>query len=144
MEWCCEGAGREHDPVLVGKVSPGGVRALVKPVFGEGSAVVNVEIHETIEKEGLPLSGAAEGDAMAGRAALARKELQELRQLQAQGKNLAYSIAIVYAALGERDQAFHWLEVAYKSRNGVLILLKTDPTMDPLRNDPDSPNCCAR
>lgn len=87
-------------------------------------------------QEGLPLAGPAVGDAMAGRSALARKELQELRQLQTQGRDLAYVLAVVYATLGDRDQAFHWLEVAYKSRNGSLILLKTDPAMDPLRNDP--------
>jgi hypothetical protein len=87
-------------------------------------------------KEGLPLSGPAGGDALAGRSALARKELQELLRLEAQGKSLAYSIAAVYAALGDHDQAFRWLEVAYKLRIGSLILLKTDPAMDPLRNDP--------
>jgi tetratricopeptide (TPR) repeat protein len=86
--------------------------------------------------QGLPLSGRAGGDALIGRSALARKELEGLLQLQSQGKDLAYSIAVVYVNLGKFDQAFHWLDVAYKARNGGLILLKTDPAMDPLRNDP--------
>jgi len=86
--------------------------------------------------EGLPLMGPAPGYAIIGRAAKARKELLELQRLQSQGKHLAYVISIVYAGLGDRDQAFHWLDVAYEAHDGVLILLKTDPTMDPLRSDP--------
>src|SRR6266850_1051399 len=86
--------------------------------------------------EGASLAGAAPGDAMVGRVANARKELLQLQRLEAQGKQLAYLISVVYANLGDRDQAFHWLDVAYKSRNGALILLKTDPAMDPLRSDP--------
>jgi len=86
--------------------------------------------------EGLPLSGRAIGDALAGRTALARKELQELLRLQAQGKNLADAIADIYTALGDRDKAFQWLDVAYRARIGSLILLKTAPLLDPLRSDP--------
>jgi len=39
-------------------------------------------------------------------------------------------------AWGDYDQAFRWFDVAYKARDGSLILLKTDPTPDPLRDDP--------
>lgn len=57
--------------------------------------------------------------------------------LEAQGKNLADTIAVIDTALGDgdHDQAFHWFDVAYKSRIGSLIFLKTDPSMDPLRDD---------
>ena len=87
-------------------------------------------------QEGLQILGPAPGDAIVGRVAKARKELVELQRLEAQGKKLAYSIAVVYASLGDRDQAFHWLEVTYRARDGSLILLKTDPAIDPLREDP--------
>jgi TolB-like protein/DNA-binding winged helix-turn-helix (wHTH) protein len=85
---------------------------------------------------GLPMSGPAPGDAVVGRTAKARKEVLELIRLQAQGRHLAHPIAAVYAGLGEYDQAFRWLDVAYKARDGSLILLKTDPTFDSLRDDP--------
>ena len=71
-----------------------------------------------------------------GRTAKAQKEVLELIRLQAQGKHLAHPIAAVYAGLGDYDQAFRWLDVAYKARDGSLIPLKTDPTLDPLRDDP--------
>jgi len=85
---------------------------------------------------GLPMSGLEPGDATVGRTAKARREVLELIRLQEQGKHLAHPIAAVYAGLGDYKQAFHWLDVAYKARDGSLILLKTDPTLDPLRDDP--------
>jgi TolB-like protein/DNA-binding winged helix-turn-helix (wHTH) protein/Tfp pilus assembly protein PilF len=85
---------------------------------------------------GLPLSGRAGSDAIVGRTTLARKELQDLLKLQGQGKDLAHAIAGVYAGLGDRNEALHWLDVSYKGRNGAMILLKTDPAFDPLRDDP--------
>jgi len=41
----------------------------------------------------------------------------------------------IYAALGEKDQAFEWLEKAYQDHDLGLFFL-TDPVLDPLRDDP--------
>jgi tetratricopeptide (TPR) repeat protein len=46
----------------------------------------------------------------------------------------SYDVATVYAALGDRDSVFHWLNLAYEQRN--VALLKVDPFLDPVRNDP--------
>jgi TolB-like protein/DNA-binding winged helix-turn-helix (wHTH) protein/Tfp pilus assembly protein PilF len=43
-------------------------------------------------------------------------------------------IASIYGHLGDKDQAFAWLEKAYKSRDGTDTLF--DPMWDPLRSDP--------
>jgi len=45
-------------------------------------------------------------------------------------------IAALYAALGEKDQAFQWLNTAYQERDRGLIGLKTRFVLDPLRSDP--------
>jgi hypothetical protein len=46
-------------------------------------------------------------------------------------------IAIIYTGLGENEQAFVWLEKAYKQRDGWLASrLKVDPRLDSLRSDP--------
>jgi serine/threonine protein kinase/Tfp pilus assembly protein PilF len=47
-----------------------------------------------------------------------------------------HSVALVYAGLGENDQAFEWLEKALVVRSEHLGWLKVDPRMDPLRADP--------
>jgi len=37
---------------------------------------------------------------------------------------------------GRRDNAFQWLNVAYKEPDLGMERLKTDPLLDPLRQDP--------
>src|SRR5712692_4723550 len=41
-----------------------------------------------------------------------------------------------YACLGEKDQAFAWLEKAYAEKSGFLHYLKISPAFDLLRSDP--------
>ncbi len=48
----------------------------------------------------------------------------------------AYNIAALYADLGDKDQAFRWLNTAYQERNPDMEGLKTDFLLDPLRSDP--------
>jgi eukaryotic-like serine/threonine-protein kinase len=45
-------------------------------------------------------------------------------------------IAYGYAALGDKDQAFYWLERAYSEKAGALAGVKVSKLMDPLRSDP--------
>jgi tetratricopeptide (TPR) repeat protein len=47
-----------------------------------------------------------------------------------------YSIAWVYAGLGEKDQAFEWLEKAYEERAGFLLFCRSMDTVDVLKDDP--------
>src|SRR5882762_5192564 len=47
-----------------------------------------------------------------------------------------YWVAIVYAALGEKDAAFGELEKAYQEHDWFIQRLRVDPYMDPLRDDP--------
>ncbi len=45
-------------------------------------------------------------------------------------------VAYVYAALGEADAAFEWLEKAYERRSLALTWIGVYPGFDPLRSDP--------
>jgi eukaryotic-like serine/threonine-protein kinase len=61
----------------------------------------------------------------------------EARQTQRKtGYSSAYQIAILYAELGDKDQAFRWLNTAYQERDTYLYGLRTDFLLDPLRSDP--------
>ena len=54
----------------------------------------------------------------------------------------AAEIALIYAGLGENDQAMTWLERAYSERFNPSILLR--PAFDPLRSDPRFQNLVHR
>jgi hypothetical protein len=41
-----------------------------------------------------------------------------------------------YLGLGDKDEAFAWLERVYSQHSNVLTTLKVDPHFDPLRSDP--------
>ena len=61
----------------------------------------------------------------------------EIRQAQRKtGYSSACRIAELYADLGDKDQAFRWLNTAYQERDWCLVGLKTDFVLDPLRSDP--------
>jgi TolB-like protein len=61
----------------------------------------------------------------------------EARQAQRKtGYSSAYRIATLYADLGDKDQAFRWLNTAYLERDWFLLGLKTDFLLDPIRSDP--------
>ena len=45
-------------------------------------------------------------------------------------------LAVIYAALGDRDRAFDYLEKADQAREPYLMWAKVDPGLDPLRSDP--------
>ena len=48
----------------------------------------------------------------------------------------AESLSSYYAQLGDREQAFHWLDRAYDQRNPHLAFAKVAPVYDNLRSDP--------
>jgi hypothetical protein len=40
------------------------------------------------------------------------------------------------AGLGDKNNAFQWLERSYDSHDKGMLYLKVDPCIDPLREDP--------
>jgi eukaryotic-like serine/threonine-protein kinase len=70
-----------------------------------------------------------------GRTADARKVLADLQQQSKTGYVAPSNFAKIYIGLGDKDQAFAWLEKAYEQRDFWLTFLQGDPTFDPLRAD---------
>jgi len=83
---------------------------------------------------GLAFLGRA--DALAGKTDEARKILAQLRELSARRYVSPYRVAMIYAGLGDKEQALAWLERAYQQRVHNMIFLKVEPELDGLRSDP--------
>lgn len=76
--------------------------------------------------------------AVAGKKKEAAKLLNELkRRFGKEEKDVsAYDMAVVHAGLGEKNQAFAWLEMAYENRDGALPFLHVDPRLASLHSHP--------
>lgn len=74
--------------------------------------------------------------AVAGRSTEAMRIITELKKQSKRRYVSPYLIVLVYAGLGENDQAFDWLEKSYDNRCGWLAWLRVDPKLDSLRPDP--------
>jgi adenylate cyclase len=82
------------------------------------------------------LAELARSYALTGRTADARKILGDLLHPANGGIVSPFFIALVYAALGDKDQAFGWLGRSVDERSGSVRYLKVEPRLDPLRSDP--------
>ena len=74
--------------------------------------------------------------AKAGKRDDALKTVNQMEEISQRRYVPAYSFAQVYAALGEKDQAFQWLEKSYQDHAPDIALIKVDPTLDSLHSDP--------
>jgi TolB-like protein/Tfp pilus assembly protein PilF len=74
--------------------------------------------------------------AHAGRRTDALQLLAELKRREKAGYIPAGAFVNAYLGLGDNEQAFYWLEQAYKEQSNILQFLKTHPYFDPIRGDP--------
>jgi Tfp pilus assembly protein PilF len=65
-----------------------------------------------------------------------QKVLDELAKISQQIYVPLYYVAAVYADVGDRERAFHWLEKCFEEREMWLAFLKVDPIWSDLRPDP--------
>jgi len=94
------------------------------------------EFQTGVKLSGSPLMHALLGHAYAasGRTAEAKQVLNDLQQLQEQRYVSPYTVAAIYAGLGDQAQAFKWLERAVEERDIWLMNLKVDPVFAKLRS----------
>jgi tetratricopeptide (TPR) repeat protein len=97
-------------------------------------------------QKGLKVSGSPLMLALLGHAYAASGKTKEARQVISDLHDLSesretpryvspYTVAAIYAALNEKDQAFKWLEQASEERDVWLMNLKVDPVFAKLRSD---------
>lgn len=82
------------------------------------------------------IAGLACAYARAGKKLEAQKRVEELKELRKRRFVDPMSLAIIYVALGDNDQAFAWLDRAVEDNSAQLIWLKAAPLFDLIRSDP--------
>ena len=82
--------------------------------------------------------------AVAGKKGEAGTILKELKEPSRDEYLSPYYLAIVYAGLNDKEQAFQLLEKAHEDRSTVMVFLKLDPRFDSLRSDARFNNLLSR
>lgn len=72
----------------------------------------------------------------AGKRGAALKLLKKIKELSVRKFVSPFDFAMVFAGLGENDEAFAWLFKAQEERCSGLLFLKVDPRLAVLRSDP--------
>jgi len=91
----------------------------------------------SITEDPVPLGMLGRLYALHGQKDEALKILQKLREKREQGYTAAYSLALIYVGLGDRNEALNWLEQGYREHDGFNIgPIRVDPLLAPLHGDP--------
>jgi TolB-like protein len=117
-----------HEPAEL--IFPLGVIYVEKNMYQEA-----IQQFQKLDDQPHALGHMGNAYARMGREAEAREMISKLQKhVQDTGVG-RYEIALVYAGLGEKDEAFAWMEKAFDARDKGLTYLKIDPCIDPLRSD---------
>lgn len=80
-------------------------------------------------------AGLGHAYAVAGNRAEAERILDEFDRLSQHWHIPPVQIAFVHVGLGEKDEAFQWLEIAFREESWELAFLQVEPWLDDLRSD---------
>ena len=114
--------------------------------FFIGLAYLQMEMYEKAIAEfqqAVTLSGdnsfmiasLARAYAASGKQSEAQKIIETLTDKAKREYVSPLDLALVYAVMGAKDQAFEWLEKAYKERSAWLVFIGIEPGLDSLRSD---------
>ena len=123
----------ELDPDFYYLDSPVAIAYREKGMFAESVA----EYQHLQNVTGQPMPGLAVTYARMGMADQARAVLREVLDRASHQYVSAEQVAMIYANLGEKNQAFSWLQKAYEARSAWLISeILVASSFDPIRDDP--------
>jgi Flp pilus assembly protein TadD len=100
-------------------------------------AKATVAMEKAYQLDGQPEALAQLGHvyASSGRSADARRVLSELDQLSKKRYVSAYNFAVLHAGLGEKEEAFRWLNKVAEDRSEWFAAVNVDPRLDSLHSD---------
>lgn len=111
-----------------------GIALAQKGEFAEG--IAELQRARAVEDQPWIVGTLGYAYAVSGKRGEAKKLIDELKELSKLRHVPPYWIGVIYAGLGEKDEAFAWLEKAYAERTSWLVWLKVDPMLKSLRSDP--------
>ena len=95
-----------------------------------------VEVTKDTPFNSFYLAALGHAYAMGGNRPEAENILQTLSERGKKSYVSPFDLALVHAALGDKDEAFALLEKAIAERSTFLVYTKWEPRLDPLRSDP--------
>jgi TolB-like protein/DNA-binding winged helix-turn-helix (wHTH) protein/Flp pilus assembly protein TadD len=99
-------------------------------------AIAEYEKKLTNDDHGVFLAAAGSAFALSGDTAKAAEVKNKIEHFPATDFVWPYNAAVFFAAYGDKDRAFQWLDKDQKEHDGWLIFLNVDPRLAPLRSDP--------
>ena len=127
------------------------VAAAIEPTFGwpragvamslaaagrNAEAIPAAEEGPRVDKSPLVLAVAGGVFAKCGAAGRAQRVLAEIGEISKRHYVCPYEIAIIHVGLGDREQAFRFLEQGLRDRSTCMPFAKVDARLDPIRSDP--------
>jgi len=101
------------------------------------AAIVECQKARGLNDDPSVLGVLARAYGLSGNKMEAEKILDQLKKLSQERYVSAYSFALTYLGLGDKEEALRWLEQSYQDRAGSDIgYIRVDPLLDPLRGDP--------
>ena len=101
------------------------------------AAIVECQKARGLNDDPSVLGVLARAYGLSGNKMEAEKILDQLKKLSQERYVSAYSFALIYLGLGDKEEALRWLEQSYQDRAGSDIgFIRVDPLLDPLRGDP--------
>jgi len=101
------------------------------------AAIAEFEKARQLSGDPLHLSLLAVAKTKMGDKNIAQQVLAELDKVNQDRQGLAYDRALVYLAVGNKEEALRWLEQSYADRDGAnLSWINVEPILDPLHGDP--------
>ncbi len=121
---------------------------LGRALEGKGAlpeAIAEYKKATELDPDPVVLSSLGHAYAVSGRKDEARKVLDKLTAISKQRYVPAIAFTLVYAGLGDKEQALRFLEKSYNDRAGFdLSGIRSDRALDPLRGDPRFKNLVER
>jgi tetratricopeptide (TPR) repeat protein len=133
-------ASRQYDLAIKQFESPGHDFGLgwvyrEKKMYPEAIAALQRSVSKS-RRGSVPVASLAGVYGLAGRKGEARKLIDELKERARQRYVSGFLIAEAYGVLGEKDQAFTWLERAYEDHDQWMVFINAYPGLDLLRSEP--------